>query len=153
MSDDPTITTTSEQPKPKTARERLADLDALEQAEAIAAKEAAAEAAAEKEIENRAIVARLKKEHPGEELRRVDIAHVGMFICGRASSQQYRNFRKDSFDEAKRADAQEYLVLGGTLYPGPDQVERAMVDFPGITSELANVIDELSGGKAEAKKV
>lgn len=136
----------------KTAVERLAEIrqrQAETEAESRAEKE---EADAIAELEKLDVVEKLKAEHPGIELYRVDTV-AGMAIIRSPSVDDYSAFQRARRDPKRAAGAPEILTTAGTVYPAHAVLMQWKKKHPAVLDSIADRVIELAGSDTETKKL
>lgn len=140
----------SDETKPKTAKEQLAEVLALEAEEARRSKDEREEQAAATELERRKKFRELKAELKLE-LARIDTA-AGMVVIKRVSADAYRHFVRTCANPLSRPEANQGIVLASVVYPSPDTFAEWCEKFPGIEQSLSAPVVEFAGSDVTAKK-
>jgi hypothetical protein len=88
----------------------------------------------------------LKAAHPGAKLHQLTPeGHDAVFVVKPPTRAQWKRFRTESQDTAKRATAIETLCLDCVVHPPRAEFEQLLERLPGMAASLAGEIAEIAG--------
>lgn len=91
-------------------------------------------------------LAEAKAQYPeGQEVRATVRGKEYVALIRPPTRAEFKRFRAMTWDERKRADAQETLIRSCIAYPGPEEVDAMFNAAPALADRWAEVAMELAG--------
>jgi hypothetical protein len=91
------------------------------------------------------IIAKLKSEHAGSELRKVTLKNGDEIVVRSPSRPEWQRMQDESVDEKKRAAAMRSIVRSCVVFPSKEEFLAALDRKPGLIETLLPIVHELGG--------
>lgn len=97
-------------------------------------------------------IAELKERHKVSKLHMLRAGQGEFVVVRMPTDANWKRFRKQMADEAKRADALETLLRTSIVYPDPPAFDAMLAERPGLLDTFASNLGELAGLEKEIEK-